>query len=164
MLRAMIRRLARWRATEVRRIIEWANGEGVGVLDFGRSTPAEGTFSLQTTVRGVASPLFCGVQARDLGKRFRIRAEESRKYAATVAVWKRLTVGDGGRDWTEHRTTHSVAFEDKYNFVIAPSVSSAQEGRRRESHSKIRAFSVGKRVRGARWQTGLGIAVRTLGN
>jgi FemAB-related protein (PEP-CTERM system-associated) len=72
-------------------IIQHAIGEGLRVLDFGRSTPNEGTFHFKKQWGAEPSPLYWeyilmgGEAPKDL-------SPKNPKFGAAIAVWKRLPV------------------------------------------------------------------------
>jgi FemAB-related protein (PEP-CTERM system-associated) len=71
------------------RIIEWAIGQGVSVLDFGRSTANEGTFHFKRQWGAVAHPLcweYVLVTRRELPD----QSPKNPKFAGAIGLWKRI--------------------------------------------------------------------------
>jgi FemAB-related protein (PEP-CTERM system-associated) len=73
-------------------IIRWASEGGFATLDFGRSTPDEGTFHFKRQWGAVPSPLYWEyvVEGNGLLPHF---SPDNPRYRAAVAMWKHLPLG-----------------------------------------------------------------------
>jgi FemAB-related protein (PEP-CTERM system-associated) len=73
-------------------IIEHAIEQGLRVLDFGRSTPGEGTFAFKQQWGAQGDPL-CWEYRLFSGASLPDRSPANQKFAPAIALWKRLPVG-----------------------------------------------------------------------
>lgn len=73
-------------------VIQHAIHRGLRILDFGRSTPGEGTFLFKDQWGACAEPLCWEYRLRP-GSHLPNRSPANPKFAPAIAVWKRLPVG-----------------------------------------------------------------------
>lgn len=73
------------------RIIEWAIGQGLRTLDFGRSTPGEGTYQFKQQWGAIPQPLYWeyGLITR---RAMPDHSPKNPKFDRMIAVWKQLPV------------------------------------------------------------------------
>ncbi len=71
------------------RIIEWAIGQGIGVLDFGRSTPHEGTYHFKQQWGAMPQPLWWEYAMLE-GQTLPDHSPKNPRFAGAIAVWKRM--------------------------------------------------------------------------
>jgi FemAB-related protein (PEP-CTERM system-associated) len=71
------------------RIIEWAIGQAIGVLDFGRSTPDEGTYHFKRQWGAVPQPLWWEYVLL-AGGNVPDHSPKNPRFAGAIAVWKRM--------------------------------------------------------------------------
>jgi FemAB-related protein (PEP-CTERM system-associated) len=73
------------------RVIEWAIGEGLRVLDFGRSTPFEGTYKFKQQWGAQPRQLYWEYWLDD-GLQLPDHSPKNPRFGAAIAVWRRLPV------------------------------------------------------------------------